>query len=101
MMELQIANTYQFQQETQMRIRRMEDQICLLPSTVSQLIPPSCEKLPSQTIINLEKNESAVILTNDEELQEFQEEGSNDVVEKEVEKMKPQSQITIVNEFNE
>ena len=47
MMELIITNAYQFQQETQMRIRRMKDQMHLFASIMSQLLSPICEELPS------------------------------------------------------
>ena len=68
--ELLTANTYRFQQETHMRIRRMEDGMCQLAFTVSQLISPICEELFSQSIIDLKGDESAIILTSDMELQE-------------------------------
>ena len=55
--------------------------------------------MPSQIIIDLKENESVIILTTDKELQEFQEEGSKDTVEKE--EMSPQPQIALVNESSE
>ena len=78
-----------------MRIRRMEDQIRLFASTMSQLFSPICEELPSQTIINLKKDKSAITLTSAKELQDSQEEASTYAVEKDVEKkeIKPQPQI--------
>ena len=43
------------------------------------------EELSSQTIIDHEKDESVIILTNDMELQEFQEKESKDAVKKGIE----------------
>ena len=63
----------------------MEDGRHELASIMSQLISLICEELSSQTIIDLKEDESEIILTSDMELQESQEEGSKDAVEKEVE----------------
>ena len=86
-----------------MRIRRMEDQTHLFASTVSirdlevqiylltsritQLTSQICKVWSSQTIINIEENESAITLTSNEELQVIQEKESKDTGENE--KIKP------------
>ena len=53
--ELLTTNTYQFQQEIEMRIRRMEDRICLLASTVRQLVSPICKNCPHRPLSTLRK----------------------------------------------
>ena len=97
--ELLVTKTFQFQQETEMRIRNLEDQMYLLISTVKQLASLFCAKLSSQIIINLKKDESTIITTSDKELKESQGEGSKDTIEKK--EMRPKPQITLINESNE
>ena len=58
--------------ESIISIRDLTDQIRLLTSKITQLTSQICEAWPSQTIIDLEENESAITLTCDEELQESQ-----------------------------
>ena len=68
MMELVTTSTYRLQQETQRMIKRMENGMRESTSIMSQLISPICEELPSQTIIDLKEDESAIVLTSNIEL---------------------------------
>nr|XP_027061857.1 uncharacterized protein LOC113688274 isoform X2 [Coffea arabica] len=89
------TNTYQFQQETQMRDGMMREAMSNLADQI--------EELSSKIIVDLEENESEICLTSDEELQDFQEERCTDAVEKEAEKeeMEPQLQPIQVKESSE
>ncbi|XP_071907314.1 uncharacterized protein [Coffea arabica] len=80
----------------------LADQLCLLTSRINRWAS-QMEELPSKTIVDLEKNESAICLTSDEEMQECQNEKSTDAVEKEAEKeeMEPQPQPIQVKESSE
>ena len=69
-------------QETQASMRNLANQVNQLTFRITQLTSQMCEKLPSQTIIDHEEDESAIILTNDMKLQESQENISKDAVEK-------------------
>ena len=86
-------------QETQASMRNLANQVNQLTFRITQLTSQMCEKLPSQTIIDHEEDESAIILTNDMKLQESQEDRSKDAVEKKVKMqgMRSQHQITQVN----
>ncbi|XP_071928948.1 uncharacterized protein [Coffea arabica] len=96
------ASLNQFHQETQASFRDLADQLCLLTSEINQ-VASQIEELPSKTVVDLEENESAICLTGDEEMQECQNEKSTDAVEKEAEKeeMEPQPQPIQVKESSE
>ena len=86
------TNTLQFQQETRSSIQNLEKQISQLATTMGKLEAQSSGKLPSQTVINLRENVSAISLRSEKEveslIQKPPEVISKDKVESEAENKK-------------
>ena len=66
MVKTLVINSQQFQHETKSIIQNLENQISQLASSVSKL--ENQEQLPSQPVINLKQNTSAITLRSGKEL---------------------------------
>ena len=61
--------TKQFQQEARANIQSLENQMGQMATAIGRLEAQSSGKLPSQTIVNLRENASAIILRSGKEVE--------------------------------
>ncbi|XVF58511.1 hypothetical protein PTKIN_Ptkin07bG0071800 [Pterospermum kingtungense] len=63
-------NSMQFQQKMRASVQNLEKQIGQVATTVSKLKAKGSRKLPSQMVVNLQENSSAIILRNGAEIRD-------------------------------